>query len=522
MANRSFAAHFLLIVIAALLLLALSAAADKDISALLKIPKENKLYKPLAVEGLELSIDDEQLLKVEAKNGGVVATVIRSGKEVETVEVEGSEPVILNDNLLVLRTRTAEGLYMLTLSSSWFSPNSISVKAVRRNSETEAEEIVKLLKKKGDENFGFFDGLRMHLVRNMGKFSNSGGVELMLHDNDIYASYYTKKGLWYKVVTPAYTRLLGKRQTIRLDCLGVFHDVDAPVVQADVTLEEKDGEWTFSAVFVDEAAIRKRIAETMFSDDTWERRELFANSLGSGKVPFSFPYTLQFREGLMSDGYTYATFWETEDKLIPEAEGAITRLSMDTDVGKADVATAGVGKAGVREATFHLLQGINKPSYVIICECVEELWTCPTLKDWSKKILTTAFNRTELKDFFKFPDFWVGFPADDAGKISKRFGYKELGVLIEATPSDNGDYKVSAKCVPIPDVFCTSKTMSVDSVSMIPSHNGSLFAKLMQKTFKVKPAQWKILSINTSTTDKVEVMKIVLDKDGTVTVFCDA
>eukprot|EP00922_Rhytidocystis_sp_ex-Travisia-forbesii_P049686 GHVS01073944.1.p1 GENE.GHVS01073944.1~~GHVS01073944.1.p1 ORF type:complete len:507 (+),score=37.58 GHVS01073944.1:95-1615(+) len=479
MANRSSAAHFLLIAIAALLLLALSAAADNHIAKLLKIDNWKDHYVPLAVPVLELSIGDEQLLKLEAKNDDVVATVILQGREGPPTKVEDAGFV---DKPLVLRT--AEDVYVLTfIRGNWRKFGTFSVKADKRNYDTEAEEIVKLLKKEGG-NPCFYEGLQRHLVTTRGMFANSqvdNVFHLMLHNKAIYA-YRGTKVFWYKIAAPADTKRSGNRETIMLD--GHGSSANEEIRATDVTLERKDGDWTFLSLLLGDAATKKRIAENMFFDDTMERRDRFTKSLGEGIIGDAMLNEVRYfymRPRDRSNGFVYAIF-EKRDSEPPavEVEGEIRRLSMDMDAG---------------EATFFFVNdNNNKPSYRINCIRAGELWDCSKLENWSKQILTAAFDSTQLKDFLEIEDFKNGLARiADNGSISKFFGYYDTGIVIKVTPAKER-FIISADSVGSSNVEQIANVSSAEWKDTPPTN--SLMGMFSRLVSNVVPSRSKTLVIH--------------------------
>eukprot|EP00922_Rhytidocystis_sp_ex-Travisia-forbesii_P049699 GHVS01073959.1.p1 GENE.GHVS01073959.1~~GHVS01073959.1.p1 ORF type:complete len:194 (+),score=3.59 GHVS01073959.1:707-1288(+) len=173
-----------------------------------------------------------------------------------------------------------------------------------------------------------------------------------------------------------------------------------------------------------------------------------------------------------------------------------------------------------RSATFHLLQSIDEPSYRVNCMLDGDLWKCPSLKNWSTQILEEAFyNNDDLKEVFGFDNFGDGFPADDAGKISKLFGQPGYGILIEAGQLGTG-YKVSAKCVTLPDCFSTRPRKEVVSASVKMSYQQSMVAKIHPSSANVRPAETRILTIKTVSDGVVEEMKIYRNILGEHSVSC--
>eukprot|EP00922_Rhytidocystis_sp_ex-Travisia-forbesii_P049695 GHVS01073954.1.p1 GENE.GHVS01073954.1~~GHVS01073954.1.p1 ORF type:complete len:508 (+),score=31.27 GHVS01073954.1:95-1618(+) len=505
MANRSSSAHFLLIAIAALLLLALSAAADESIATLLKIPETSPFHKKLARDMLELTISPHAVLTLSQKDGSVLAAIRRVGAQIENIKVEDSELVWRKPNLLVLRTSAR--FYMLKLAKHALGLySSISVAEVDGSHYgTEAGEIVKLLLPKEHGNPELFKALEKHLANAKGKLSNwedKESLELFRHKNEVYAAYSTVKKWWYKVVMPAHTTLIDNQYTIRLDSPSFYVGEDPDVQRADVTFEGKEDYWTFSAVFVGPAAIKRRVAETLFFGDTLKMRELFANAIGTTRALFSTHYSFQIRLGTNSKEYVHVKLWDGERHTHVTAQGELRRLSLDLVSGVAQ---------------FHLKQDGGKASFLLGCSRAEDLWTCPTLKNWSKQIVEAAFYNDALKAAFKLDDFGEGFPANDDGSISKVFGESLNAVLIEAKPSTTG-YNISATCLNLP----SGRPDGAVSMSVTTIERGGLRANWFAIISPVPRIEkrWLALYVKTKGAPKSRRITIDRDADGAVWTVC--
>eukprot|EP00922_Rhytidocystis_sp_ex-Travisia-forbesii_P049694 GHVS01073953.1.p1 GENE.GHVS01073953.1~~GHVS01073953.1.p1 ORF type:complete len:217 (+),score=9.80 GHVS01073953.1:739-1389(+) len=211
--------------------------------------------------------------------------------------------------------------------------------------------------------------------------------------------------------------------------------------------------------------------------------------------------------GTNSKEYVYANFWDSTERRQVIAEGELRRLSMDLDRG---------------EAEFHLKQDGGKASFLLGCSRAEDLWTCPTLVNWSKQIVAAAFYNDALKDAFMFDFFAEGFPANDDGSISKVFGEPFHPLLIEAKPLETGSkistgYKISVTCLKFsPARYDGAASMPVTTMKLKLL---STYRLTQLVSFNMKRERYA-LSVNTEGAPKSRHIAIDRDADGDALTMC--
>eukprot|EP00922_Rhytidocystis_sp_ex-Travisia-forbesii_P049696 GHVS01073955.1.p1 GENE.GHVS01073955.1~~GHVS01073955.1.p1 ORF type:complete len:218 (+),score=9.85 GHVS01073955.1:739-1392(+) len=212
--------------------------------------------------------------------------------------------------------------------------------------------------------------------------------------------------------------------------------------------------------------------------------------------------------GTNSKEYVYANFWDSTERRQVIAEGELRRLSMDLDRG---------------EAEFHLKQDGGKASFLLGCSRAEDLWTCPTLVNWSKQIVAAAFYNDALKDAFMFDFFAEGFPANDDGSISKVFGEPFHPLLIEAKPLETGskistDYKISATCLKLPSGRRDGAVSMPVTMIGWELFDSNWFSKVARVHMKEK--QYYALTVYTEAAPKSRPITIDRADDGDVWTTC--